>query len=99
MRIEAAPRPLPADDDAIRAAVADAEVPPLLAAVAVLTGDLSLLRDDMRPDPNRMLEPDAGIEPDKQQEARELAADALIRFRDSGQTRAPLPTGDDLHRV
>ena len=32
-------------------ALAEAEVPPLLPALAYLTGDLSLLRDDLRPDP------------------------------------------------
>ena len=41
------------DDDAtIRTALESADVPPLLAAVAHLTGDLSLLRDDLRPDPD-----------------------------------------------
>ena len=33
--------------------LADAEVPPLLPALAYVTGDLSLLRDDLRPDPIR----------------------------------------------
>ena len=40
-----------ATDDEIRAALAEAEVPPLLPALAYVTGDLSLLRDDLRPDP------------------------------------------------
>ena len=43
--------PIIESDDEIRAALADAEVPPLLPALAYLTGDLSLLRDDLRPDP------------------------------------------------
>jgi len=38
-------------DDEIRIALADARDPPLLPALAYLTGDLSLLRDDLRPDP------------------------------------------------
>ncbi len=37
--------PITATDDEIRAALEDAELPPLLPALAYLTGDLSLLRD------------------------------------------------------
>ena len=47
----AAIEPITADDDEIARALDDAEIPPLLPALAYLTGDLSLLRDDLRPDP------------------------------------------------
>ncbi len=40
-------RPIDADDATIRAAVADAPIGPLLPAMAQLTGDLGLLRDDL----------------------------------------------------
>ena len=43
--------PITASDDEIRAYLEEAEVPPLLPALAYATGDLSLLRDDLRPDP------------------------------------------------
>ena len=44
------------------AAVLDeAEVPPLLPALAYLTGDLSLLRDDLRPDPLLLAMPQGGL--------------------------------------
>ena len=43
--------PIVESDDEIRAALAEAEMPPLLPALAYLTGDLSLLRDGLRPDP------------------------------------------------
>ena len=47
----AAIEPITEADDDIRAFLADAEVPPLLPALAYATGDMSLLRDDLRPDP------------------------------------------------
>ena len=43
--------PITETDEEIRARLDDAEIPPLLPALAYLTGDLSLLRDDLRPDP------------------------------------------------
>jgi hypothetical protein len=41
--------PITASDDEIRAALEDAEVPPLLPALAYLTGDMGLLLDHLRP--------------------------------------------------
>jgi 4-hydroxyacetophenone monooxygenase len=91
--------PLTADDDAIRDALAGAMLPPLLPALAHATGDLSLLRDDLRPDPLRMAEPDAGISPEQAAVIRSLAFEALRRFRDHGGRVAPTPSHDTLHRL
>jgi 4-hydroxyacetophenone monooxygenase len=77
------------DDETLRDALSEADVPPLLASVAHLTGDLSVLRDDLRPDPARMLEPDAGVEPEQQATARAVAFEALVRWRDAGCPPAP----------
>ena len=87
---------LSGDDEALRDALVEAEVPPLLATVAYLTGDLTVLRPELRPDPLRMLEPDAGIEPEQQAEARALAFDVLRRWRDAGCPRPPAPTPEAL---
>ena len=43
--------PITEHDDRISAALQHAELAPLLPALAYLTGDLSLLRADLRPDP------------------------------------------------
>src|SRR6478672_10998425 len=96
MTSTADPELLAGNDDALRDALTEAEVPPLLATVAYLTGDLSLLRPDLRPDPMRMLEPDAGIEPEQQAEALALAFDARTRWRDAGRPPAPAPTAEAL---
>jgi 4-hydroxyacetophenone monooxygenase len=74
--------PLPADDAEIRAALADAELCALVAACAHVTGDLSLLRASLRPDPLRAREPQAGYTSEQQAEAREVVAGALARLRD-----------------
>ena len=70
------------DDDAIEALVKVASVPALLAALAQTTGDLSLLRDDLRPEPDRLREPSGGLSNEQRAAGRRLAADTLRRLRD-----------------
>jgi 4-hydroxyacetophenone monooxygenase len=91
--------PITASDDEIRRFVADAEVPPLLPALAYATGDPSLLRDDLRPDPLLLSMPQGGLGEDQLAEARALAVEAIIRFRDGGSVPAPPPTGEALLRL
>lgn len=85
-----------ATDDELRAHLAEAEVPPLLPALAYVTGDLSLLRDDLRPDANLLALPQGGMSAEQQTVARELALGALIRFRDTGSVRATPPSRNEL---
>jgi 4-hydroxyacetophenone monooxygenase len=91
--------PLTESDDEIRAAIAEAEVPPLLPALAYLTGDLSLLRDNLQPDPMLIGMPQGGLTDEQLAEARELALRALVEYRDNGCRPAPLPPDDVLLRV
>src|SRR6185312_14803333 len=91
--------PITASDDELRAYLAEAEVPPLLPALAYVTGDLSLLRDDLRPDPNLLALPQGGMNAEQQAAARELALEALIRFRDGGSVRAAPASHADLLRI
>ena len=78
-----------AGDDEIAAALLDAELPALLPALAHATGDLSLLRDELRPDPLLINEPQAGFTPEQQDAIRAVALGALVRFRDGGCVLAP----------
>lgn len=98
MRLEADPRaiPLDASDDEIEAAVAAADLPALLVAVATLTGDRSLLRDEFRPDPNQFLDPNAGVSPQAAVRARAEVVKALARYRDGGCVPAPPPDESQL---
>ena len=41
--------------------LAQAEIPPLLPTLAYITGDLSLLRDELRPDPMLSALPQGGL--------------------------------------
>ena len=66
--------PITETDDEIRAALEDAEIPPLLPALAYLTGDLSLLRDDLRPDPLLIAMPQGGLTEEQLATARDARA-------------------------
>ncbi len=88
--------PITATDDEIRTALDDAALQPLLPALAYLTGDLSLLRPHLRPDPLLVSEPQCGFTPDQQAEIRRLALGALVAFRDGGSRPAPPPDDRDL---
>ena len=93
------PEPITASDDELRDALAEAELQPLLPALAYLTGDLSLLRPHLRPDPLLVSQPDAGFTPEQQTEIRAIALEALAAFRDAGSTPAPLPSDTDVLRI
>lgn len=84
-------QPITESDDEIRAALAEAEVPALLPALAYLTGDLTLLRADLRPDPLLIGMPQGGLSDDQQEEIRRIALETLARFRDTGSQPAPPP--------
>ncbi len=87
MQLNPDPLPITAGDDEIRRVLEDVEVPPLLVAVATLTGDLSLLREDLAPSNAESFDPTAGITPEQAATARDLAAAALA----ATATRAPSP--------
>lgn len=88
-----------ADDEAIRRALEVADLPALLPALAHVTGDLSLLRDDLRIDPALMMEEQGGLTETQQSAIRELALEVLGRFRDGGSSAAPPPDEQMLERI
>jgi len=89
---------LNASDDAIRSALADAELPCLLPSLAYATGDLSLLRDEFRTDPLLAGEPQGGLTESQQAGIRALAFDVLRDLRE-GRRSVQKPNVDDLHRI
>lgn len=91
--------PITATDEEIRAALADAELPPLLPALAHLTGDRTLLREHLRPDPLLATMPQGGFTEEQQAEIRELALDVLTRFRDGGSRPSGTTSDEDLLEI
>ena len=88
--------PITATDDELRAALDAAEFPSLLSALALLTGDLGVLRAHLMPDPLLLGQPQAGLTPEQLEEARALAFDVLVRHRDAGSPPHPPVSDDDL---
>jgi len=84
--------PVTDSDEVIREALEFID-PPLLATLAALTGDESILRDDLRPDLSNPLDPTGGWTPDKVALAGGLALDVIGAWRDAG---CPAPA--DLSR-
>jgi 4-hydroxyacetophenone monooxygenase len=91
--------PITETDEEIRRALEEAEIPPLLPALAYITGDMSLLRDDLRPDPLLIAMPQGGLTDEQLVAARELALQTLIRYRDNGCRPAPVPSDEDILRI
>ncbi|HAP75792.1 MAG TPA: NAD(P)/FAD-dependent oxidoreductase [Acidimicrobiaceae bacterium] len=91
--------PITETDEQIAAYLAEAELAPLLPALAYLTGDLSLLRPELRPDPLLVSMPFNGYTDEQQAHIRALALDTLRAYRDGGCVPAPVPADDDLLRM
>jgi 4-hydroxyacetophenone monooxygenase len=100
MQLDFLAQPISDDDETIRARVADVPLAPLLAAVAHLTGDDSLVSPSLRPDPSLIvMMTDDGYRPEQVARGRTLVADALIRFRDNGCKPAPDPSPERLRML
>ena len=90
--------PIEADDATITAALEEAELPALLAALAVLTGDRALLDKDLVPPTPPMImgiAPQGGMSAEAQTKARMRALAALIAAREHGWPQ-PQPTTERL---
>jgi 4-hydroxyacetophenone monooxygenase len=80
-----------ADDAQLRDVLREAHLPSLLVALAMVTGDEALIPAHLRPDITALFDPNAGLTEADLEEARELAFQALRRYRDGGCVRAPDP--------
>ncbi|CAN7716585.1 NAD(P)/FAD-dependent oxidoreductase [Aminobacter aminovorans] len=94
--------PIMADGGEIERAVADADLPALLAALAMITEDDALISDDLRPPTPKMgasIKPQGGMSMEAQVKARRLATQALIAYRDRGSPEPSAPDGERLDRI
>jgi 4-hydroxyacetophenone monooxygenase len=87
------------DDETIRAALAVAEVPPLLPALASALDDPSLVPDRLRPDLSVLMDPTAGLSFEQLAEARRLAFDALVRLRAQPDRPPVHPDTEELRHL
>lgn len=102
MPINAKPLPIRESDDFIRRMVDDAELPALLMALAHLTGDHSLVRDEFRPPLKAMptgAEAQGGMSPEVQAKARAAAVEAIIKYRDSGCPAPAKPSENEFQNI
>ena len=99
MRFHVSPEPIVEDDAAIRDRMLQIPATSLLATVAALTGDLSILTDELRPDLSQVMVPDDGYTPDQMAAARALAADALIAHRDRADASPAVLDADQIRTL
>ena len=78
-------------DAEIAAALKEAHVPTLLASLVHLTGDVTLIRGDIRPASDFFGDPQGGISEEDQDRIRAMALDVLRTYRDGGCPRPPTP--------
>ncbi|NVM98124.1 NAD(P)/FAD-dependent oxidoreductase [Arthrobacter sp. SDTb3-6] len=83
--------PITEDDAFLRRVAETADLPALMIALAAVTGDYSMLRQELRP-PQPPVDtvgtPHGGMDEAQRQTARELAFEALRQVRDNALTRA-----------
>ncbi len=88
-------------NDEIARALAEAHLPSLLPALAHITGDLGVLRADLRPDTSSMVGDPSGFEGGEAaaQAARAHALAVLAKYRDAGCPAPPMPSDDFLRGI
>ncbi len=87
--------PITADDEALRKALKEAHIPSLMAALVHITGNVDIIRGPIRPVNDFFGDAQGGIPEAQQAEIRELAFNALRKYRDGGQ-RMPAPPPESL---
>jgi 4-hydroxyacetophenone monooxygenase len=90
---------LPSDDQALADIVRRGALVPLLACLAHITGDLSLLADELRPDPTHIREPQGGLSGEQRALARRVIASALREWDGRGRPVADHIDPNDLRSI
>ncbi|HET9201080.1 MAG TPA: NAD(P)/FAD-dependent oxidoreductase, partial [Dehalococcoidia bacterium] len=88
-----------ADDAKLKQVLLDAHLPSLLPALAHVTGDLALLREELKPDPSPFAGEQGGLSPERQEEARELAFEVLRSLRDGAYDDSSWPSRDEVRSM
>ncbi len=99
MNLSRSTEPITQDDETIAQALKDAHLPSLLPALAHITGDMSLLREEFRPSTAMEDRQTGGLTEEQQETVRNIALDVLRRYRDEGCKTAPPPSVDDVRQM
>ena len=89
-------KPIEVDDDAIRLALKDANIPALMAATVHLTGSTEILNGAITPITAPLSDSDDGLEEDQREAIREQALRAICDYRDRGCSLPPPPDEDTV---
>lgn len=87
------------DDESIRVALEEANIPALMAALVHVTGDIGQIRGKIRPITVLLEENEDGLTEEERAEIRELAYEALIAFRDGGCKLPDAPDESAMHEM
>ncbi len=87
-----------ANDEILRAAVARADIPALLPALAAATGDLALIPPKLKPQITASMDPTFGLSPDQIEHGRDLGFRALQALRDHPPT-STFPSRETLTAI
>jgi 4-hydroxyacetophenone monooxygenase len=91
--------PLPTNDAEIIQALSEGEMAALLAAVAHISGDRSILSAELRPDLAKMREPNAGYTEAQLAESRERCLAGLRKLRDEQGGVAARPSDEEVRSI
>lgn len=92
-------RPIVDEDATIESALQEANIPALMCALVHLTGDVSIVEGDIKPDNAFMGDPQGGIPLEMQAEIRARALDALKAWRDGDGKLPPVPDEATIRKM
>ncbi len=81
--------PISEDDETLKAVLEKANIPVLIVSLAMVTGDMSLIRGEIRPKSRTPFDRTFGVSEEQQAQVRAQALEILKNYRD----RDELPVG------
>ena len=86
-------------DEFIRAALEEANIPALMVSLVHVTGDMNIIRGDIRPHPRVLGDPYVGITEAQRATVRAQALEILKTYRDGGCKLPQAPTVDQVREM
>jgi 4-hydroxyacetophenone monooxygenase len=83
----------------IKAALEEANIPALMVSLVHITGDMNIIRGDIRPHPRVLGDPYVGITEAQQAAVRAHALEILKTYRDGGCKLSQVPTIDQVREM